>query len=204
MFALTIMTVGTLAVAYTAAVLVSCSMPAFELFWTDPLDLCAAVDSVGLGADPGIGIGLAAFSALSVVATWIPVLKRRRKKKRIEPDRSLAMNLSRITPDAESRSSMDSLEQGSEETSAALSRESPEEQVDRHREIMAELEALEAELASPEGLSRSATSAWIRLLREVNDLHNDGNLPTDEFRVINTRLLDLVVKPPSLVTDSSR
>lgn len=197
------MTVGTLAVAYTAAVLVACSIPAFELFWTDPLDLCAAVDSVGLGADPWIGIGLAVFSALAVVATWVPVLKRRRKKKRIEPDRSLAMNLSRIKPDAGSRSSVDSLEQVTEKTSAASSREPPEEQVDRHWEIMADLEALEAELASPEGLSRSATSAWMRLLREVNDLHNDGTLPTDEFRVINTRLLDLVVRPPSLATDSS-
>lgn len=199
------MTIGTLAVGYTAAVLVDCSIPAFELVWTDPLDLCAAVDSVGLGADPRVGMGLAAFSVLALVAIWVPVVKRRRKKKkRIEPERSLAKNLSRINPDAGQSSVADSVEEPNEETSGDASRDSFEAQVDWHREIMEKLRTLEAELASPEGLSRATSSAWMRLLREVNDLHNDGYLATDDFRVINTRLLDLVVRPsPLAATDSS-
>jgi hypothetical protein len=35
----------------------------------------------------------------------------------------------------------------------------------------------------------------MRLLREANDLHNDGTLETDDFKKINTRLLDLFFLP---------
>ena len=193
------MTIGTLAVAYTAAVLIDCSTAAFELMWTDPLGLCSAVDSVGLGADPLVGFGLALFSLFAVFAIWVPVLKRHRRKKRIEPDRSLAENLSRISQTADDDTSSD--QDPAEAVQSTFESSSPdpvEEPVDRHGQLFEALSALEAELGSPEGLSREATSSWMQLLREVNHLHNDGSLPTEEFKAINTRLLDLVGGPSAV------
>lgn len=42
---------------------------------------------------------------------------------------------------------------------------------------------------------QSASKQWIGLLREANQLHNNGQLPTDEFSRMNTRLLELVARP---------
>ncbi len=37
-----------------------------------------------------------------------------------------------------------------------------------------------------------AAPAWLELLRSANDMHSEGELSTEEFKVINSRLLDLV------------
>jgi hypothetical protein len=38
------------------------------------------------------------------------------------------------------------------------------------------------------------------LLREANDKHNEGELATEDFKVINTRLLDLFTEPREAVS----
>jgi hypothetical protein len=43
--------------------------------------------------------------------------------------------------------------------------------------------------------TREATQQWMRLLRQANDLHNDGTLDSQDFKKINTRLLDLFSAP---------
>jgi hypothetical protein len=52
------------------------------------------------------------------------------------------------------------------------------------------LETVEVALGGSVG-SREATEQWMGLLRDANDLHNHGNLLTEDFKVINTRLLQV-------------
>lgn len=179
MLALSVLTVATLVVAYGAAVLIDCAASSVQLPWTDPLALCAGVESFGLDVDPWLGAGLAVFSLLALVATWLPVLRRHRRKKRVEPERSLTENLSRIAP----RSS------GTPGTAPA------EEEVAEEPSLRDRVAELEQAMGSTTVPSRDATSAWMRLLREANDLHNVGELATEDFKEINTRLLDLVEAP---------
>ena len=198
-FALIVMTMGTLAVAYAAVVLIDCSMASFELIWADPMELCSAVDSVGLGADPLVGFGLAIFSLLAVFAIWVPVLKRHRRKRRIEPDRSLAENLARISQMAGETTSHEPAEsEPSRDSPEMPSLDAVERSTDWHHELLEALSALEADLDSPAGPSREATAKWMRLLREVNRRHNDGSLPTEEFKTINTRLLEVATGPSTV------
>jgi hypothetical protein len=51
--------------------------------------------------------------------------------------------------------------------------------------------AVEMAMSGPATPTREVTEHWMSLLRELNDLHNQGRLDTDEFARLNTRLLDL-------------
>ncbi len=61
-------------------------------------------------------------------------------------------------------------------------------------------------------MEASATSGsmspadWIMLLKRVNSLHNDAKLDSDDFKKLNTRLLDLVGHRdvPKRTVDSAR
>lgn len=59
-------------------------------------------------------------------------------------------------------------------------------------EIRERLDELEKRMRSSSLPGREFASAWLGLLRRVNDLHNRGRLSTEDFKVMNTRLLDLV------------
>jgi hypothetical protein len=50
---------------------------------------------------------------------------------------------------------------------------------------------LSAALASDEFSPADAFARWLSLLKEINDRHGRGTLPTPVFHELNTRLLDL-------------
>lgn len=57
------------------------------------------------------------------------------------------------------------------------------------------IERFRTVLLSEEASAHDVTRTWIRLLREANRLHNEGRIPTDDFKVINTRLLGVFDDP---------
>ena len=52
-------------------------------------------------------------------------------------------------------------------------------------------EALEADTLSP----KEAMQQWAGLLKDCNDAHNSGRLPSSVFKDLNTRLIDLFTAP---------
>lgn len=52
-------------------------------------------------------------------------------------------------------------------------------------------EALDADTLSP----RDAMREWVGLLKDCNEAHNSGRLPSSVFKDLNTRLLDLFTTP---------
>lgn len=52
-------------------------------------------------------------------------------------------------------------------------------------------EALGADTLTPE----EAMLEWVGLLKDCNEAHNSGNLPSSIFKDLNTRLLDLFSAP---------
>lgn len=52
-------------------------------------------------------------------------------------------------------------------------------------------EALDTDTLSP----NEAMHEWVGLLKDCNDAHNSGRLPSSAFKDLNTRLLDLFAAP---------
>jgi hypothetical protein len=52
-------------------------------------------------------------------------------------------------------------------------------------------EALDADTLSP----KEAMREWVGLLKDCNEAHNSGRLPSSVFKDLNTRLLDLFTTP---------
>ena len=52
-------------------------------------------------------------------------------------------------------------------------------------------------VVSSGSVSPQATAQWLQLLKEINDLHNAGELSTAMFRQRNTKLLSVIEGPPA-------
>ena len=52
-------------------------------------------------------------------------------------------------------------------------------------------------VVSSGSVSPQATAQWLQLLKEINDLHNAGELSTAMFRQMNTKLLSVIEGPPA-------
>jgi hypothetical protein len=178
MFPLLLVTAGSLAVLASALTVVDCALASFDLAGGDPLRFCSDLSALGVTEDVYLAVASAVFAAVVAMAAWIRTFKRWRKKKRIDPDKSLASNIDRL-------STMSIID----EAAPPPSSDSPLAELE-HR--VSSLE--DAFTLSPEG-SRDFTSSWIGLLREANELHNSGDLGTSDFKLINTRLLDLLKEP---------
>ncbi len=50
-------------------------------------------------------------------------------------------------------------------------------------------------IVSSGSVSPQATAQWLGLLKEINDLHNAGELSTNTFRQMNTQLLSVIEGP---------
>jgi hypothetical protein len=61
--------------------------------------------------------------------------------------------------------------------------------------LRARVDLIEQSIAADTLSPREATHYWIGLLKECNDAHNHGMLPTSVFKELNTRLLDLFTNP---------
>lgn len=175
-------TAASATVAIAAAVLIDCSTATVELFSGDPLGICGAAASMGLTTGAWVGLGLLVVAVLALAWTWIPQLRPGEKRRRRSPTRSLERNLGRIPEGSDDGPVQVDLTPG-EELLTSLRRR---------------VEAVEAALGA-DVASREATERWMGLLREANELHNSGELSTEGFQEINTRLLDPLIQPSEFV-----
>lgn len=173
MFSRVLATVAALTVALVAAAVIECTNPALELVGGDPVGICSTAGWLGDSTGLWVGVGLGAFALLAIVAIWVPSM-RPGASRRMEPESSLRKNLDRISDGEE--------KEPSEPTPAS----------DVHAiRLIRRLEAIEASIRAESFPAREVTEKWMSLLRDANALHNNDDLATDDFKEINTRLLDL-------------
>lgn len=177
MFWRALSTTASLTVAVAAVAVIDCMSAALRIFSDDPLGVCAAADSLDADLGVWVGIGLAVFAVIALVATWVPAARPGAKRRRLRPENSLSSNLARL-PDL----GIEAPDPGSA-SDAHLGR------------VTRRLEVIEAALDDEETPTREVTRQWMELLRDVNDLHNRDELATEDFKEINTRLVGLFAGP---------
>lgn len=179
MFWRALLTAISLLVVSLAVLALDCASLVLELFSDDPLGVCSGMNSLGLAGSVWAAAGLLLFGLLAVVAIWTvrPVVDKRAQ---LEVTNSLLHNLERLTDVGSQISEIDDEISTTEIRVAGLTRR---------------LEAVELAVVSSVTPSREVTQQWMALLVEANDLHNNEILSTAEFKVINTRLLDLFAGP---------
>ena len=179
MFWRALLTAISLLVVSLAVLALDCASLVLELFSDDPLGVCSGMNSLGLAGSVWAAAGLLLFGLLAVVAIWTvrPVVDKRAQ---LEVTNSLLHNLERLTDVGSQISEIDDEISTTEIRVAGLTRR---------------LEAVELAVVSSVTPSREVTQQWMALLVEANDLHNNEILSTAEFKVLNTRLLDLFAGP---------
>jgi hypothetical protein len=70
----------------------------------------------------------------------------------------------------------------------------PTETVVRGNQMKQRVEEM-CQIVSSGSVSPQATAQWLGLLREINDLHNTGELSANTFRQMNTQLLSVIEGP---------
>lgn len=176
MFLRALLGAGSLAIALTGLAVIDCATTAISVFTADPGGVCAALGSPGDGIALWLGIALVTFAVIGLLGTWVvgPVARGSRAK----PEVTLKDNLARI-PDLRL--------QPPESTPASILH------VTR---ITRRVEAIETAVRTESPPTRELTREWMKLLRDANDLHNRNELPTEDFKEINTRLLALFAGRP--------
>lgn len=169
MFIRVLLTALALAIVALSALVIDCTARVLEFLGGDPVGVCAAVDPFTDDLRLWLGIGLGVLGVLVLAVVWARPGTRRSP----DVEETLVQNLSRLPE----------LTHGSVEV-GATSKEHVVNLIQRFEAVMAALE-------SDEDGSRDATRQWIGLLREANELHNLGELTTEDFKTINTRLLGL-------------
>jgi len=176
-----LLTTASLLVAAIAVFLLDCSSGVLDLPGDDTLRLCSTMGSLGPDFSLWAGLGLIVFVGLANIAIWVPTARPGTKRRaQVEVTASLLHNLERIHDVGTQIVEVD------EEISTA------EIKVAR---LTRRLEAVEVAVDSAATPSREVTQQWMALLVEANQLHNEGVLVTDGFKVINTRLLELFSTP---------
>lgn len=175
-----LLTAACVAVAMAAVLIVDCTYAIIDLFIDDLAGLCAGVSSLLSDGRGWIGVPLGALAVLGLAAIWFPVVKARIRERRFQPAKSFVHNLARLADVGTQLEEVEDVPTLAEVETIRL---------------MRKVEAVEVSVMSQAIPTREATQQWMRLLREANDLHNDGTLETDDFKKINTRLLDLFSVP---------
>lgn len=176
-----LLTTASLLLVATAVLMVDCSTAAIDLFGDDAFGVCSTMATLGLDSGVWMGVGLLVFSVLANVAIWVPTARPGTKKRtELEVTNSLLHNLERIHDVGTQIVDVD------EEISSGEI---------RLARLMRRLEAVEVAVDAAATPSREVTQQWMALLVEANALHNQDLVPTDDFKVINTRLLDLFATP---------
>jgi len=170
-----ILTFLCLTLAVGAVGLWDCATSVINIVTGDPLALCATVASFGIADLQVVAAGVAAIAIVIVALTWIPVFRARRRQVKAAPERALIDNIGRL-----GEPYRDWKEHGHGEPG--------------YLDLMHRVEVIESAFASGSPASRDLTTEWISLLQESNRRHNSGELATDDFKVLNTRLLDVVSK----------
>jgi hypothetical protein len=181
MFSRVLLTTASLLVVALAVLMLDCSTASVDLLPGDALGACSTMATLGLDFGLWTGLALLLFAGLANVAIWVPIARPGTKKRaRLEVTSSLLQNLERIHAVGTQIVEVDEELSTVEIKVARLTRR---------------LEAVEVAVDAAANPSREVTQQWMGLLVEANDLHNEGVLGTDEFKVINTRLLDLFSRP---------
>lgn len=175
-----LLTTAFVAVGTAAVLIVDCTTTIIDLFDDDLMTVCERVVFLGRDGDLAAGAGLGAFAVLGLVTTWLPFLRSRVRKRRFESVKTLAENLPRLAEVGTHLVEVEDVPTLAEIASARL---------------VKRVEAVETSIMSEAVPTREATQQWMGLLRQANDLHNDGTLGTADFKKINTRLIDLLSAP---------
>jgi hypothetical protein len=195
-----------LVTAAAAGLLWGCTSAPMRLLFEGSADACDRVSPLAIAPPTVWVISLGLLAAVVLSLTWVPVISR--KRRHAEWDHAFVANLKRITqPVPRSARESDHFinleasefgprsEAATRQTSVGLAerREEPSSTTNPlARNLARRVGVLQTLLASEGTPTREVTRAWIELLKQANDLHNNGSLPTDEFRTLNTRLLDLL------------
>ncbi|MFP3880851.1 MAG: hypothetical protein ACLFWH_00880 [Actinomycetota bacterium] len=174
MFLRASLTAGSLVIALTGVAAIDCATAAISVFTSEAGGVCATLGWPGDGIALWLGIALVTFAVIGLLATWVtgPVARGSQS-----PEVTLKENLARI-PDL-----------CSEPVESAPASILPLTRITRR------VEAIEDAVNSESPPTREVTREWMKLLRDANDLHNRDELPTEEFKEINTRLLALFADP---------
>lgn len=183
-----LLTAAFLTVGLAAVVIVDCTNAIIDLFSDDLVTVCATVDFLGRDSGLSVGLGLGSFAVLGLFATWVPFLRAWLRNRRFEPTKALADNLPRLADVGTQLSEVEDVP-----TLAEI----------QYTRLMRRVEGVEASVMSETSSTREVTQQWMRLLRQANDLHNEGTLETRRFKEINTRLLDLFFVPDEDTDDLS-
>jgi hypothetical protein len=181
MFSRALLTTASLLVVALALLVLDCSTGSLDLSAGDALVVCSTMTDMGLDSGLWIGLALIVFGGLAIVAVWVPKARPgTRKRAQLEVTNSLLHNLERLHDVGTQIVEVDEEISTVEIKVARLTRR---------------LEAVEVAVNAAATPSREVTQQWMALLVEANNLHNEGVLGTDEFKSINTRLLDLFSGP---------
>lgn len=168
-----LLTVVSLAAVVAAGALVDCATPQVSVIDEQAAVLCNGLSDMGLVEDPLVVAGIALAGLLVVTIAWSSAFRRWKRRRRVESAGSLVNNIHRLAePPSDSRAM--------EDDSTGI------------HEIWNRLDELEKMMRSTSSSGRDIAPTWLRLLRSANDMHNRGQLSTDDFKIMNTRLLDLV------------
>lgn len=187
-------TAGGLALGYGAALMSRCS--AVSLIWPPENGLWTCLDSPAPGSYSGtLATAVAgAVAAMLIALAWIPYIVRRRRIL-INAELSLGENLHRVTEVGVEKTDPSEAPATGGGTPAADGRNQSADSDRAWRDLTVRVEEIENELTSGSMSVGQVTTRWIQLLREANELHNSGEIPTPYFKQVNTRLLEL----PSMV-----
>jgi hypothetical protein len=160
-----------------ALALWDCATSVINVLAGDPLGLCATVASFGIADLPVVAAGILAIAILVIVLTWLPVIRARRRRVKAAPERALIENIGRLGEPYRDWKEVGHSEPG-------------------NIDLVLRVEVIESAFGAGSPASRDLTTEWISLLQESNRRHNSGELATDDFKVLNTRLLDVVSRAP--------
>lgn len=155
-----------------AFMLWDCATSVINLFSGDALALCSTVEGFGIGDSGLVAAGLAVFTVVIMALIWIRVIRERRRQSKAKPEQALIQNIGRLTDRYQDWDTGLTEEMGNE--------------------MMRRVEVIETAFAAGGTADRDLTTEWIWLLTEANRRHNSGELTTEEFKEVNTRLLDVV------------
>lgn len=185
MFFALLVSAASLVIAATGVFLVDCSSPLLDVIGGDPLQLCAGIGSLGMPPAPWMGVALMVVGVLGITGAWAPTKKRRANRADVASISALQRNLDRVSTIEPTTQPLDldaiANEQNDEDALTALA---------------GLIEVLREGFENAETVDGDLLETWIATLRICNDLHNSGRLETDDFKRLNSGLLDLA--SPSL------
>ncbi len=155
--------------------------------------VCHASPTGGIAPGLGTAVWVWAGSVWTLLGIWIPVLKA--ETKNVERAvTAFTENLGRVLDDPHVETESPAPETEPQEPAAEKSETTNSSPPDHE----AVLDLIRQELSRLQQLAASGSMPprdWLALLVELNGLHNDGLLPTEHFKGINTELIGLVAEP---------